>query len=106
MADDPEQIVINHLVKVTLDPNEWEQFRTQINAIKDAEADPAAAEAAAKAMLPTGVDPLVVERIADDYCDIFFAGIYKWDGPNAALDRDRWVRLCQTVTELTSSTVM
>ena len=97
--------VVGHLVEITLDPDKWEEFRTTVNEIKDARNTKSEAEAKAKAKLSKtyGLDSDVVLEIASGYCDRFSAGVDNWLD---ALDRERWINVCQIVTELTSSTVM
>jgi hypothetical protein len=97
--------VVGHLVEITLDPDKWEAFRTTVNEIKDASNTKSEAEAKAKAELSNtyGLDSDVVLEIASGYCDRFSAGVDNWPD---ALDRERWINVCQIVTELTSSTVM
>jgi len=122
---DPEKrgAVLNYLVAITLDPNAWEEFRSKITEIKDlALGTSQAADSASRlsdveragkefviqhAQQVTGqtIDPGVVAEIASDYCDRFFAGVDDWTDSQGAIDRERWISVCQIVTELTSSTV-
>jgi hypothetical protein len=84
------QRVLKQLVLKTLDRLGREQLR--------AEVDDAHGREEAKERLE---DPDQVVVLAPLYCDRILAGIDSW-GPE---EQDKWIEVCQIVTELTSSVV-
>jgi hypothetical protein len=97
LSDDDLQQVIGFLVGLTVDPNQWQDFKTQIGSLKDDQGPAKAKELLLD--LPGIPDPDSVLKVVDEYCDRLFAGVDGWD----EADRLRWVQVCQMVTELTSS---
>jgi hypothetical protein len=97
LSDSELQTVIERLVAMTIDRDKWEDLQTAIREIKDA-AGPDQAKAALLG-LPEPIDPDAVLKVANEYCDRLFAGIDQWP----PVDQERWVNVCQMVTELTSS---
>lgn len=103
MTDQELQAVITSLVQLTIGTQDLQALSDTVTQIKQSGSAHAIDDAkTALNQPPYSIVAQQVLEVADQYCDRLTAGTGNW--PQA--ERDRWIAVCQIVTELTSSTVI